>query len=87
LFNVMPMSINRVIDSGATAFSHSLALMPAGRASLIASINPAVTLMVAAALMGERLSTTRWLGVGVGLALVAVRELPTLQASAFTAEV
>ena len=132
-------------------FFNALALMPAGRASLIVALNPAVTLMVAAALMGERLSTTRWLGVGLALVgvwvvvtrgdlsqltqsvgrgelamlgavcawaaytllgrrllqglspllatlwaciwgmlflmAVAVRELPTLQASAFTAEV
>lgn len=51
-------------------FFSALALMPAGRTSLIVALNPVVTLMVAAALMGERLSTTRWLGVG--LALVGV---------------
>lgn len=51
-------------------FFNALALMPAGRASVIVALNPAVTLLVAAALMGERLSTTRWLGVG--LALVGV---------------
>lgn len=51
-------------------FFSTLALMPAGRTSLIVALNPVVTLLVAAALMGERLSTTRWLGVG--LALVGV---------------
>ncbi len=66
------MSICRVFDSGATAFSRSRALMPAGRTSPIVALNPAVTLMVAAALMGERQSITRWLGVGVGAALVGL---------------
>jgi drug/metabolite transporter (DMT)-like permease len=51
-------------------FFNALVLMPAGRTSLIVALNPVVTLMVAASLMGERLSTTRWLGVG--LALVGV---------------
>lgn len=53
-------------------FFSALALLPAGRASVIVALNPAVTLLVAAALMGERLSTTRWLGVGLALAGVWV---------------
>jgi drug/metabolite transporter (DMT)-like permease len=48
-------------------FFSALAEMPAGRTSLIVALNPAVTLLVAAVLLGERLSAARWLGVGLAL--------------------
>nr|WP_321291482.1 DMT family transporter [uncultured Rhodoferax sp.] len=48
-------------------FFHALANMPAGRTSLIVALNPAITLLAAAVLLGERLSPIRWLGVGLAL--------------------
>ncbi|WP_366913633.1 DMT family transporter [Rhodoferax sp.] len=48
-------------------FFNALVSMPAGRTSLIVALNPAITLLVAAVLLGERLSATRWLGVGLAL--------------------
>lgn len=48
-------------------FFSALAVLPAGRTSLIVALNPIVTLLVAAAFLGERLSATRWLGVGLAL--------------------
>lgn len=51
-------------------FFSALEVLPAGRTSLIVALNPVVTLLVAAAFLGDRLSATRW--VGVGLALLGV---------------
>ena len=51
-------------------FFTALSVLPAGRTSLIIALNPVVTLLIAAALLGDRLSATRW--VGVVLALLGV---------------
>ncbi len=51
-------------------FFTALSVLPAGRTSLIIALNPVVTLLIAAALLGDRLSATRW--VGVALALLGV---------------
>lgn len=48
-------------------FFNALASMPAGRTSLIVALNPAITLLAAVVLLGECLSLTRWLGVGLAL--------------------
>jgi drug/metabolite transporter (DMT)-like permease len=48
-------------------FFTALSVLPAGRTSLIIALNPVVTLLLAAALMGERLHFTRWLGVALAL--------------------
>ncbi|MGH6640293.1 MAG: DMT family transporter [Polaromonas sp.] len=48
-------------------FFSALAVMPAGRTSLIIALNPVVTLLIAAAFLGDRLSATRWAGVGLAL--------------------
>lgn len=51
-------------------FFSALEVLPAGRTSLIVALNPVVTILVAAAFLGERLPAMRW--VGVGLALLGV---------------
>ena len=48
-------------------FFGALAVLPAGRTSLIVALNPVVTILVAAIFLGERLSATRWLGVALAL--------------------
>ncbi|MGH8846731.1 MAG: DMT family transporter, partial [Polaromonas sp.] len=48
-------------------FFSALAVLPAGRTSLIVALNPVVTILVAAAFLGDRLSATRWAGVGLAL--------------------
>jgi drug/metabolite transporter (DMT)-like permease len=48
-------------------FFTALSVLPAGRTSLIIALNPVVTLLIAAALLGDRLSATRWLGVALAL--------------------
>ena len=48
-------------------FFTALSVLPAGRTSLIIALNPVVTLLLAAVLMGERLHFTRWLGVALAL--------------------
>jgi len=48
-------------------FFTALSVLPAGRTSLIIALNPVVTLLIAAALLGDRLSATRWLGVTLAL--------------------
>lgn len=48
-------------------FFTALSVLPAGRTSLIIALNPVVTLLLAAVLMGERLHVTRWLGVALAL--------------------
>ncbi|WP_164483739.1 MULTISPECIES: DMT family transporter [unclassified Polaromonas] len=48
-------------------FFTALSVLPAGRTSLIIALNPVVTLLLAAALMGERMSPVRWLGVALAL--------------------
>jgi RarD protein len=48
-------------------FFGALAVLPAGRTSLIVALNPVVTLLVAALFLGERLSPLRWLGVALAL--------------------
>ncbi|MEO8387789.1 DMT family transporter [Polaromonas sp.] len=48
-------------------FFTALSVLPAGRTSLIIALNPVVTLMLAAAFLGDRLSPTRWLGVALAL--------------------
>jgi drug/metabolite transporter (DMT)-like permease len=48
-------------------FFTALSVLPAGRTSLIIALNPVVTLLLAAALLGDRLSATRWLGVALAL--------------------
>jgi drug/metabolite transporter (DMT)-like permease len=49
-------------------FFQALALLPAGRASVIVALNPVVTLMLAAAVLGDRLSPRRWMGAAMALA-------------------
>jgi drug/metabolite transporter (DMT)-like permease len=51
-------------------FFTALSVLPAGRTSLIIALNPVVTLLITALLLGERLSPLRWFGVT--LALVGV---------------
>lgn len=51
-------------------FFSALRTMPAGRTAVIVALNPAMTLMLATVLVGERLSRQRW--AGIGLALVGV---------------
>ena len=48
-------------------FFSALAILPAGRTSLIVALNPIVTIMVAVVFLGERLSGIRWLGVLLAL--------------------
>ena len=48
-------------------FFTALSVLPAGRTSLIIALNPVVTLLIAAALLGDRLSATRWLGMVLAL--------------------
>lgn len=48
-------------------FFTALSVLPAGRTSLLIALNPVVTLLLAAALLGDRLSAMRWLGVGLAL--------------------
>jgi drug/metabolite transporter (DMT)-like permease len=48
-------------------FFTALSVLPAGRTSLIIALNPVVTLLIAVALLGDRLSATRWLGVALAL--------------------
>lgn len=49
-------------------FLGALARLPASRTSLIIALNPIVTISVASLLLGERMSTRRWVGVAVALA-------------------
>ena len=46
--------------------------MSAGIAALILALQPLVTAMIAAPLLGERLRPPQWLGVALGLAGVAL---------------
>ena len=66
-------------------FFHALALLPAGRTSLIVALNPVVTLLLATVLLGDRMSRLRWLGIAlalVGVWIVVTRgELVQLLAS------
>ena len=48
-------------------FLSALAHLPASRTSLLIALSPIVTCILAAALLGERLSATRWAGVILGL--------------------
>jgi drug/metabolite transporter (DMT)-like permease len=48
-------------------FFNALAVLPAGRTSLIVALNPVVTVLIATAFLGERLSPTRWLGMALAL--------------------
>lgn len=49
-------------------FFQALTLLPAGRASVIVALNPVVTLLLAAAVLGDRLSPLRWGGAAMALA-------------------
>jgi drug/metabolite transporter (DMT)-like permease len=51
-------------------FFYALSLLPAGRTSLLVSLNPIITLLGALAFLGERLTLTR--AVGVALAFCGV---------------
>jgi drug/metabolite transporter (DMT)-like permease len=51
-------------------FFNALALMPASRTSLFVALNPVLTVLVAVALLGDRLTLARW--VGMALALLGV---------------
>jgi drug/metabolite transporter (DMT)-like permease len=53
-------------------FMGALEKLPAGRAALIIALNPAVTLLLSAILLGERLGPRRWLGVVIALTGVAI---------------
>ena len=48
-------------------FFSALAVLPAGRTSLIVALNPVVTLLLAAALLGDRLAPQRWAGIALAL--------------------
>ena len=48
-------------------FLSALAHLPASRTSLLIALSPIVTCILAAAMLGERLSATRWAGVILGL--------------------
>jgi len=48
-------------------FLGALGRLPASRTSLIVALNPVVTITAAAWLLGERMSTMRWLGVATAL--------------------
>lgn len=57
-------------------FFGALSQIPAGRASLVVALNPIVTALAAALLLRERLTSTKWLGIGiafVGAAIVITR--------------
>lgn len=66
-------------------FFSALAVLPAGRTSLIVALNPVLTLLVAAAFLGDRLSPARWAGMGLALlgvwVVVTRGDLSQLQAS------
>ncbi|KQV92826.1 DMT family transporter [Rhizobacter sp. Root1221] len=49
-------------------FFRALAVLPAGRASVIVALTPVVTLVLAAVVLGDRLSPRRWGGVVMALA-------------------
>jgi drug/metabolite transporter (DMT)-like permease len=54
--------------------------LPSGLSALIAGLHPAVTAVVASALLHERLRSVQWLGVGLGLVgvgLVVIERLST----------
>jgi drug/metabolite transporter (DMT)-like permease len=53
-------------------FMGALTRLPASRAALIIALNPAVTIALSAAFLGERLSARRWAGVALALFGVAV---------------
>lgn len=60
---------------GLTAFAMGLELAPTWMVGLAASFGPAVTILVAVALLGERLRAIQWLGLAgivAGLVLIAV---------------
>lgn len=48
-------------------FFAALARMPAGRTALFVALNPIVTALAAAALLHERLSRRKWLGIAIAL--------------------
>lgn len=53
--------------------------MPAGVSALIVALQPLLTALLAAPLLGERISPTHWLGLGVGLAGLALVLWPKLE--------
>jgi drug/metabolite transporter (DMT)-like permease len=53
-------------------FMGALVKLPASRAALIIALNPAVTIAISALALGEKLSSRRWLGVGIALLGVAI---------------
>jgi drug/metabolite transporter (DMT)-like permease len=60
---------------GLTVFAIGLQSAPTWMVGLAASFGPAVTILVAVALLGERLRPVQWLGlagIGAGLVLIAV---------------
>ena len=59
------------INLGGSHYAQYLG-MSAGVAALVLALQPLVTAMAAAPLMGERLSSLQWLGVALGLAGVAL---------------
>ncbi|MBV8621700.1 MAG: DMT family transporter [Curvibacter sp.] len=48
-------------------FFSALSFLPAGRTALIVALNPVVTLLLAAALLGDRLPPSRWGGMALAL--------------------
>jgi len=52
--------------------------VPAGVSALIAALQPLFTALAAGPLVGERLSGKRWIGIGLGLAGVALVVVPKL---------
>lgn len=55
--------------------------LPAGIAALVASLQPLLTAAVAGPLLGERVSSLRWLGIGVGLVGAGLVLAPRIGAS------
>lgn len=54
--------------------------MPAGLSALIVGLQPVATAMIAAAVLGERLTARHWAGMALGLAGVAIVLAPKLGA-------
>lgn len=55
-----------------TCFFSALTQLPAGRTALFVAFNPIVTALLLAALFGERLGASKWLGIAVALIGAAV---------------